>query len=606
MNKFIGKIKNVKPDLFFIYTFLVLILKFSIFVGFVTASGSSLVEIFDGFFKVASYAIFLIFILGYLSISFLFQGRARGYCLIILNFIISILILADLWYFRGFNSFISLHLLKETANLDNLQGSIFAMGRSIDVIFVFDILIVTIVYIYFKQICSSCKRNVKAFVCLTVVAILYIPTCINVFHNYTYSYWVDKRWNPIYTMQRISPIGYHVYDAVDFFKDLQPEKLKAKDKNDIKKWYKDNEENLPDNKYSGMFKGKNLIVLQLESLENFVINEKINGQEITPNLNKLLKNSIYFSNYHENVNLGVSSDADLMTNASVYPVRKGSTFFRFPDNEYNSLPIIMKKYNYSTMAIHPDKAMYWNWMPALTAMGGFDSRIDSSHFNEYEKINLGISDGAYFKQVEPMLSKEKQPFYDFIVTLTSHSPFVLPDKYKELKMSKAFNDSKIGGYMQCVHYTDKQLGEFFDKLQKDGILKNSVVAIYGDHTGVHKYFQDEIPKTPGVQDWMVDDELKIPLIIYDGSGKMQGEEKTVTGGQIDLMPTVLYLMGADKKYYKDNVMGRNLLNTNKDYDLLDNGKVIGNPTQDDLKHLSSAFSISDKIIQGQYYGTTAK
>ncbi|WP_242851411.1 hypothetical protein [Clostridium sp. DMHC 10] len=75
MNKFIGKIKNVKPDLFFIYTFLVLILKFSIFVGFVTASGSSLVEIFDGFFKVASYAIFLIFILGYLSISFLFQAE---------------------------------------------------------------------------------------------------------------------------------------------------------------------------------------------------------------------------------------------------------------------------------------------------------------------------------------------------------------------------------------------------------------------------------------------------------------------------------------------------------------------------------------------------
>lgn len=606
MDKFIGKIKNIRPDLFYIYTFLALIFKFSIFVGFITENSSSLPQAFNGFYAVSSYAIFSIFTLGYLSISFLFKGRGRGYSLIILNLIISILILADLWYFRGFNSFISLHLLKETANLDNLQDSIFAMGRSVDVVFVLDIAIITIVYLYFRKTYRTCKRNIKVFLCLVIIAIVYIPVCVKLFHNYTYSYWVDRRWNPIYTMQRISPIGYHAYDAADFFKDLQPKQLKSKDKEDIKKWHKDNYENLPDNKYSGMFKGKNLIVMQLESLENFVINKSINGQEITPNLNKMLKNSIYFSNYHENVNLGVSSDADLMTNTSVYPVRNGSTFFRFPDNKYNSLPSIMKKYDYYTMAIHPDKAMYWNWMPALTAMGGFDKRIDSSYFNEYEKINLGISDGAYFKQVAPILAKEKQPFYNFIVTLTSHTPFVLPDKYKELKISTALDKSEIGSYMQCVHYTDKQLGQFLDNLQKDGILKNSVVVIYGDHTGVHKYFQDEIPKTPGVQNWMIDDELKIPLIVYDGSEKMKGEEKTITGGQIDLMPTVLYLMGVNKDYYKDSVMGRNLLDTNKNYDLLNNGKIIGNPTQEDSKHLSNAFNISDKVIEGQYYGTTAK
>ncbi|WP_234124502.1 LTA synthase family protein [Clostridium hydrogenum] len=606
MNKFLQKIKTIKLDIFFIYTFLIIFLKFTIFTGFITLSNPSFLGLFKGFYNIQSYAIFVIFILAYLSIAFLFKGRSRGTALIILNLLISILLLADLWYFRGYNTFISPNLLKETGNLDNLQDSVFAMVHKEDIVFVVDIVIVTIAYIYFRKIYVSCKRNIKLFAVTMLVAIFYIPVSIRVFHHYIYQYWLGSKWNPIYTMSRISPIGYHVYDTMDFLENLQPKSLNASDKSEIKNWYKANEENLKDNKYSGMFKGKNLLVIQFESLENFVIGQKLDGQEITPNLNKLLKNSIYFSNYHENVNQGTSSDADLMTNASIYPVTKGSTFFRFPQDKYNSLPSIMKKYNYYTMAIHPDKAMYWNWLPALTAMGGFDQRLDSSHYNEYEKINLGISDGAYLKQVEPIIEKEKKPFYDFVVTLTSHTPFELPNKYKEIKMSSSMENSEIGGYLQCIHYTDKQLGIFLDKLQADGILKNTVVAIYGDHTGVHKYFPNDIPKTPGVQPWMIDDELKIPLIIYDGDQKMAGTENKITSGQIDIMPTLLYLMGVDKKYYADTVMGRNLLDTKKDYDLLTNGKVIGNPTKKDLSHLSNAFDVSDKIIEGEYYGVATK
>lgn len=606
MDKFFKKIKNVKPDLFFIYTFLILFLKFTIFTGFINLNNPSFLELFKGFYHIQSYAIFVIFTLAYLSIAFLFKGRARGYALIILNLLISILLLADLWYFRGYNTFISPNLLKETGNLDNLQDSVFAMAHKEDIVFIFDIVVITAAYIYFKKIYAGCKRNIKLLVAFMIIAICYMPVSIRVFHHYIYQYWLGSKWNPIYTMSRISPIGYHVYDTMDFFENLNPKTLKNSDKTEIKNWYKGNEENVQDNKYNGMFKGKNLLVIQFESLENFVIGQKLDGQEITPNLNKLLKNSIYFSNYHENINQGTSSDADLMTNTSIYPVTKGSTFFRFPQNKYNSLPSIMKKYDYYTMAIHPDKAMYWNWLPALTAMGGFDQRLDSSHYNEYEKINLGISDGAYLKQVEPIIAKEKKPFYDFVVTLTSHTPFELPNKYKEIKMSSAMENSEIGGYLQCIHYTDKQLGIFLDKLQKDGILKDTVVAIYGDHTGVHKYFPNDIPKTPGVQPWMIDDELKIPLIIYDGNEKMQGQENKITSGQIDLMPTLLYLMGVDKKYYKNTVMGRNLLNTKKDYDLLTNGKIIGNPTKKDIKHLSDAFDVSDKIIEGQYYGTAVK
>jgi phosphoglycerol transferase MdoB-like AlkP superfamily enzyme len=136
-----------------------------------------------------------------------------------------------------------------------------------------------------------------------------------------------------------------------------------------------------------LLKGKNLIFIQLESFENFVIGQKINNQEITPNLNRFLKNSIYFDSIEEQVHLGTSSDSDLLVNASVYPVRSGSTFFRYPDNTYNSLPKLLEKSGYSTLAIHPDKGAYWNWMPALKSMG-FQKCIDASYFNMTEFIGL--------------------------------------------------------------------------------------------------------------------------------------------------------------------------------------------------------------------------
>ena len=93
------------------------------------------------------------------------------------------------------------------------------------------------------------------------------------------------------------------------------------DKADINELFEVKKENLPNNEYFARSKGKNLIYIQVESLENFVIGQKINGKEITPNLNKLVQSSLYFPNTFEQVNEGTSSDADLMVNTSMLPLR---------------------------------------------------------------------------------------------------------------------------------------------------------------------------------------------------------------------------------------------------------------------------------------------
>ncbi|MDZ5001196.1 sulfatase-like hydrolase/transferase, partial [Clostridium perfringens] len=128
-------------------------------------------------------------------------------------------------------------------------------------------------------------------------------------------------------------------------------------------------ENLPDNQYKGIFKDKNLLVIQVESLESFIIGKETNGQKITPVMDELIKTGLYFPNVYEQVNEGTSSDSDLMINTSMFPLRRGSTFFRYPSTNYNSLPLLLEEDGYETIAIHPDKGSFWNYVNGLTGIG---------------------------------------------------------------------------------------------------------------------------------------------------------------------------------------------------------------------------------------------
>ena len=288
-----------------------------------------------------------------------------------------------------------------------------------------------------------------------------------------------------------------------------------------------------------------------------------------------------------------------MTNTSVYPIRTGATFFRFPNNTYNSLPKLLQGMGYSTLAIHGDRGSYWNWVPALTSIG-FEKTMDETHFNTDEKIGLGISDGSYFKQVAPILASEKQPFYNFIVTLTSHSPFDLPDQYRKLALSEDLNKTKLGGYFQSVNYTDEQIGNFIGTLDKSGVLNNSVVVIYGDHTGVHKYYNDEVKEVQPQENWWLDDSKRIPLIIYHKG--MKAREIEITGGQIDTMPTVAYLMGITEERYKNTVFGRNLLNTNQDFAVLANKQYVGKAADnEEIQEKLQGIDLADLIIRKNYF-----
>lgn len=593
---------------FYIFTLIAVVLKGALFLGFSLNQDPRVLNFGLGY-RQASYFLnyYIAFAAIFISICFLFKNKGKFFSLIIVDLFISILTMMDIWYFRGFQTVPSIMLLKQTANLDNLGDSIFSMATPYDLLFFVDFIILIIAFIIFRKSFKNCKSNWKGTLVVLIISICYIgyvPFNVNVLkrENVKNSY-LFSNYDPTDTVEYFSPVGYHIFDIYNVYKNSKPYEMTAEDQAQIKEYYDFKNENLPDNEYKGMFKGKNLIVIQVESLENFVINQKVDGQEITPNINKLLNNSIYFPNIFEQVNEGTSSDSDLMVNTSMLPLRQGSTFFRNPATTYNSMPNILEKDGYSTIAIHPDKGSFWNYAQGLTGIG-FDKFVDYYSFNHDEVIGMGISDGSYFKQVAPMLKEMKQPFYAFTVTLTSHGPFDLPKDYRELKLSPDLDNNVLGGYFQSVHYTDAQIGMFIDLLEKEGLLENTVVAIEGDHTGPHKYYNSNIESLSNPESWWLDNgNHTVPLVVYNPSVKTPVKDD-VYGGQIDIMPTLLYLLGVNNDVYQNTALGRNLLNTNRSYAVLTDRTVKGELTDKEKQIVGNSLDLSDKMIRANYFKDT--
>ncbi|WP_297422639.1 LTA synthase family protein [Clostridium sp.] len=605
--------RNLNKDtiiriIFFLIPVISIILKGIMFQGFVINKNPYSLDFSAGYQSADPFLNYYIaFAVAFISFSLLFKGIGRVVYTIVIDLLLTFLILIDVWYFRGFLTVPSALILTQTANLDNMSGSILSMTSNLDFIFLFDFIILAIyVYISRKSFSNNHRRAIKTFLCTFIISILYIiyvPISINVFNNKDVpNAYLFSNYDKSNTARYFSPIGYHIIDCYTVYRDSQPYKLTNQDKADIKELFETKKEDLPNNEYFGMAKGKNLIYIQVESLENFVIGKKINGKEITPNLNKLVQSSLYFPNTFEQVNEGTSSDADLMVNTSMLPLRQGSTFFRYPNTNYNSMPNILETQGYSTYAIHPDKGSFWNYKNGLLGIG-FDNFSDYYSFNVDEVIGLGISDRRYFEQVVPMIKKEKQPFYTETVTLTSHGPFDLPEKYRELGLDPELNESKLGGYFESLHYTDKQIGYFIDQLDKEGLLKNSIIAIMGDHTGIHKYYDDTIGQLSHKEDWFLNTgNPTVPFIIYDPSKKQGKTFDKMYNGQIDVMPTLLYLLGIDKDKYENTALGRNLLNTNKSFAVLTNGTLKGgeNLTDKEKEVYKKSLDISDKMIRANY------
>lgn len=312
-------------------------------------------------------------------------------------------------------------------------------------------------------------------------------------------------------------------------------------------------------KLNGIAKDRNLIIIQVESLQDFVIDAFYNNQELTPNLNQLLKkDTIYFNNFYQTIGKGNTADAEFSIQNSLYPVISGASYKLYEGNTFYGLPWIMRENGYQTIAFHGYKGDFWNREKAYVNQG-FQEFISLEDFNLIEEIGFGLSDTEMFNQTMDYLKSLKEPFYSFVITLTNHHPYIMPNEYITMELDEADKDTIFGNYIQSVQYTDNALGAFINRLKEEGLYDNSIIAIYGDHYGLNCKDKEiyESMKRYLNYEYNYKEMLNIPLLIHIPGSNIKRRIETV-GGQVDFLPTIANLLGV--KVNNKYILGQDLIN----------------------------------------------
>lgn len=532
--------------------------------------------------------------------SLLFNEKGRNKYLLTTDLIFTAFIIMNLWIYRASGYFFEIKSLIYKDLFNQFERSLFN-PNIIDLVFFIDIVVLTIYYNKNKASMVELRKVANAIIgfmlCLALVIgwhyFFDIKRIADGNVRFIQDDW-EAAWNPATKIANRSLLGDFVYQGLEVIK--SDNKINEAEMEQVDKWLMWNNEKLPDNQYKGLFSGKNVVFLQIESLENFVINQEVYGQEITPVMNKLTKEGLYFNNIYEQNNAGNSIDCDLMANTGVLPLGDSITFLTHPQVKYNSLARRLEQKGYTTVSTHAERAGDWNFAKAHKAALGFQNIWDINQYNVDEVVGFGLSDRSFYTQYAQKLSTLKQPFFSMLPTLSSHGPFDIKGQYRELKLPEELDKNKLGGYFQSIHYADEQIGLFLNLLEEKGLMKNTVVVIYGDHGGIHKYYQEDIDNATMSGEWWKDYQKQIPFIIY--SKDMPNKKIETIGGHIDIMPTVAYLLGAETG---DTVMGRNLLNTNRNSTVIKGNEIKGSPSQEEKEYLLNAYDIANYIIKNDYF-----
>lgn len=380
----------------------------------------------------------------------------------------------------------------------------------------------------------------------------------------------------------------------------------------------------------GIAKGKNVIVLHLESFQQFLINMKVDGQEVTPFLNSIFQNqaTISFDNFFHEVGQGKTSDAENMLETGTFGLPQGSLFTELgSDNVFQAAPAILgQKQGYTSAVFHGNVASFWNRDHVYKNLG-YDNFFDRSYFDESdETLGYGILDKDLFSESAQYLEHLQQPFYTKFFSVTNHTPYYTDDKNFDFPSLNTGN-STVDNYVRTAHYLDQSLEQFFTYLKKSAIYQNSIFVIYGDHFGIsntdNKDLASALGKDPDTWNEFDNAQMqRVPLMIHM-PGYTKGSVNHEYGGEIDVLPTLLHLLGIDDKDYLH--FGTDLLSPQHDqvvafrngnfvtpkYTIL-GGKAYNNQTGEiidtkaagideeiskDQEKVKSALSLSDKLNQ---------
>jgi len=493
----------------------------------------------------------------------IFSSKRKFGIYLTVNLIVTAVFFAAIMYHKYYGVIVTYHALQQVNQVTAVKNSVFSLLAPYYLLIFLDIVVIGFWLMRRKRAeklkrLFNLNRVSKSFV--GVVAGISLALCI-------FNIWPNRAsMNEIKQAEQMGILSYETYtilsnkeeDLVDKDEITQAkiDKLKGVQKQDNPQLF-------------GAAKGKNLIIIQLESFQNFLIDLKIDGQEVTPVMNSLVKDNLYFKHFYQMVGQGNTSDAEFVVNTSFYIPYNEAATQNYPDKELPSLPKLMKSNGYDTATFHTNAVEFWNRGELYKAIG-WDRYYDQKFFGEEDTVFFGPSDKVLYKKTAEELSKMQAtgaPFYSQVISMTAHHPFTIPHELDRITLPERYQNNMVGDYLRAQSYADYALGLFIDDLKQRGIWDNSLVVIYGDHLGLPKFSLDkhglELMSEIYGRDYSYRDMMNIPLVISI-PGQIEPRVLDNVGGQVDILPTVANLLGVSMG--NQIHFGEDILNNN--YNLL--------------------------------------
>lgn len=508
--------------------------------------------------------------------------------------IITILNMINSIYYAFYSSFASFSLLESLGQAAEVTDAVLEKLKITN--FLYLLMPIALIFIhkrlnkqdYFSKV-DKVEVGKRLFLETAIVGGILLFTSISLLRKSEISQ-LSKQWNREFNVQRFGIIVYQINDIKQTIDNKltstfgTEEALKR-----VKKYYEENERKPSKNKYSNIYKDYDVIVIHMESIMSFLVNYKINGVEVTPNLNKLVKDSMYFDNFYPTVSVGTSSDTEFTLNTSLMPVQSGTVFVSYPNRKYVTLEKLLADKKYYTFSMHGNKASMWNRDKMHKSLGYMDF-YSKEYYEIDEEIGLGLSDRSFFNQslsiieeIDDMVDKsdEYKHFMGTLITLTNHTPFndeyyltsedSLDVTYHTKKYDKDGNEiiydyldgTTMGNYLKSVHYADQCLGEFIKKVKSSKTFDKTLFILYGDHAAQirkseynrlfnYDFETGEMMKEDNPNyvnyDYYANEMLKkTPLILWSKDKKVNGKV-SYPMGMIDVLPTIGNMLGIRNKY----------------------------------------------------------
>lgn len=469
----------------------------------------------------------------------------------------SALLYGNILYYREFSDFLSFNTIAGAAKVSKgLGGSAANLVQIHDFIYGLDFIILAILLLtHYIKIDPQPMKKLTA-IATTFLGIFLFSLNLTIAES-NRPQLLGRTFDRAYIVKYLGLNSFLAYDSI---KTVQNNQVRSEavgtDMDDVLTEVKKNYAK-PNPTYFGKAKGKNIIVIHLESFQQFLINYKVNGQEVTPFLNSLYsdKNTMSFDNFYHEVGQGKTSDAENMLETGLFGLPEGSLFSKLgSDNTFQAAPAILgQKEGYTSAVFHGNIGSFWNRDNVYKNMG-YDYFFDSNYFNKTADSSLeyGMKDKLMLSESVKYLEQLQQPFYTKFITVTNHYPFELPDEDNDGFQAPNTSNSAVNNYFLTAHYLDNALQEFFNYLKSSGIYGNSMIVLYGDHYGLSNSQNPDLAPLLGVDtnDWsdFNDSQMqKVPFMIHMKG--LKGGINHSYGGEIDVLPTILHLAGINTKQY---------------------------------------------------------